>query len=37
MLLALTASRTQGLVVYDALYAWATKAKGERHDWRPSA
>jgi hypothetical protein len=25
----------QGLVVYDALYAWATKAKGERHDWRP--
>jgi hypothetical protein len=27
----------QGLVVYDALYAWATKAKGERHDWRPGA
>jgi hypothetical protein len=27
----------QGLVIYDALYAWATKAKGERHDWRPSA
>ena len=25
----------QGLVVYDALYAWATKARGERHDWRP--
>ena len=25
----------QGIVVYDALYAWATKAKGERHDWRP--
>jgi len=25
----------QGLVVYDALYAWATKAKGERHNWRP--
>lgn len=25
----------QGLIVYDALYAWATKAKGERHDWRP--
>jgi hypothetical protein len=28
---------TQGLVVYDALYAWATRAKGERHDWRPGA
>ncbi|MBL8548236.1 MAG: chromate resistance protein [Hyphomonadaceae bacterium] len=27
----------QGLIVYDALYAWATKAKGERHDWRPGA
>jgi hypothetical protein len=26
-----------GLVIYDALYAWATKAKGERHDWRPAA
>ena len=26
----------QGLVVYDALYAWATKARGERHDWRPA-
>lgn len=25
----------QGLIVYDALYAWATRAKGERHDWRP--
>jgi hypothetical protein len=25
----------QGLIVYDALYAWATKARGERHDWRP--
>ena len=25
-----------GLVIYDALYAWATKAKGERHDWRPA-
>jgi hypothetical protein len=25
----------QGLVLYDALYAWATKARGERHDWRP--
>lgn len=28
---------SQGLVLYDALYAWATKAKGERHDWRPAA
>ena len=27
----------QGLVVYDALYAWATRAYGERHDWRPVA
>jgi hypothetical protein len=27
----------QGLIVYDALYAWATRAKGERHDWRPGA
>jgi hypothetical protein len=25
----------QGLVIYDALYAWATRAHGERHDWRP--
>ncbi len=24
-----------GLVVYDALYAWATRARGERHDWVP--
>jgi hypothetical protein len=27
----------QGLVLYDALYSWATKARGERHDWRPGA
>jgi hypothetical protein len=27
----------QGLVLYDALYAWATKAFGERHDWNPAA
>jgi len=27
----------QGLIVYDALYAWATKAKDQRHDWRPGA
>ena len=26
----------QGLVVYDALYAWAAKAFGERHDWNPA-
>ena len=26
----------EGLVIYDALYAWATRARGERHDWRPS-
>jgi hypothetical protein len=26
-----------GMVVYDALYAWAAKAKGERHNWRPPA
>ncbi len=27
----------QGLIVYDALYAWATSARGERHAWRPDA
>jgi hypothetical protein len=27
----------QGLVLYDALHAWATTARGERHDWRPDA
>lgn len=26
----------QGLIFYDALYAWAMRARGERHDWRPS-
>jgi hypothetical protein len=26
----------QGLTLYDALYAWATRARGERHDWRPA-
>jgi hypothetical protein len=26
----------QGLVVYDALYAWATRARGQRHDWKPA-
>jgi hypothetical protein len=27
----------QGLVVYDALYAWAGRARGERHAWTPGA
>lgn len=27
----------QGLVIYDALYTWATRARGERHAWTPSA
>jgi hypothetical protein len=27
---------TQGMIVYDALYAWATQARGERHTWRPA-
>ena len=26
----------QGLVVYDALYSWATRARNERHAWTPS-
>jgi hypothetical protein len=26
----------QGMIVYDALYAWA-KARDERHAWRPEA
>ena len=26
----------QGLIFYDALHAWATRARGERHDWRPA-
>jgi hypothetical protein len=28
---------TQGFIIYDALYAWATKARGERHAWTPDA
>ncbi len=24
-----------GFVIYDALYAWLTKARGERHTWNP--
>lgn len=26
----------QGLVIYDALYTWATHARGERHAWTPA-
>jgi hypothetical protein len=26
----------QGLVIYDALYAWTQRARGERHAWRPA-
>ena len=26
----------QGLIIYDALYAWADKARGERHAWMPN-
>lgn len=26
----------QGMVVYDALYAWAGRADEERHNWRPT-
>ena len=25
----------QGMIVYDALYAWLTRARGERHTWNP--
>lgn len=27
----------RGLVIYDALYAWATRARCERHAWTPGA
>ena len=27
----------QGLILYDALYTWATSARGERHAWRPGS
>jgi len=27
----------QGMVLYDALYAWAAKAQGQRHSWQPAA
>jgi len=26
----------EGRVIYDALYAWAHGARGERHDWTPA-
>ena len=25
----------EGMIVYDALYAWAGGARDEVHDWRP--
>ena len=25
-----------GLTLYDSLYAWASRAYGQRHDWRPA-
>lgn len=25
----------QGIIIYDALYAWAVKAHGQRHSWTP--
>ena len=27
----------QGMVLYDALYAWCKSCQGETHDWRPVA
>ena len=27
----------QGMIVYDALFAWAKSARGVRHNWTPSA
>lgn len=27
----------KGMIVYDALYRWASGARNERHDWRPEA
>jgi hypothetical protein len=26
----------QGMVIYDALYAWAARGQGERHTWKPN-
>ena len=28
---------TFGLTIYDAFYAWAMNARGQRHDWRPQS
>lgn len=28
---------TQSMIIYDALYAWAAKAKSVRHNWQPTA
>jgi hypothetical protein len=27
----------QGMILYDALYAWCIRGQGERHAWRPTA
>jgi len=27
---------TEGMKIYDALYAWAKLAQGERHTWNPA-
>lgn len=27
----------QGLILYDALFAWATSGRGERHAWTPAS
>jgi hypothetical protein len=27
----------QGMILYDALYAWCTDLRGERHGWNPAA
>jgi hypothetical protein len=27
----------QGMILYDALYAWCSDLRGERHGWNPSA
>lgn len=26
---------TQGMLIYDALYAWCASARGEQHGWPP--
>ena len=27
----------QGMILYDALYAWCRSCRDETHDWRPTA